>query len=168
MRKIENLIIHHSDSEFGSREIIKAWHLDRGFLDIGYNAIICNGYHEISKVYDHFYDGYLEEGRALDFSRYVEEDEVAAHTLGYNSNSIGVCMIGRSLFSEKQFAVLAAFCDLFKAINPDITIIGHYEARSASTVCPGFNMSNFREYMSETVRGNGTLLKHLRKWVKST
>ena len=43
-RKIKNIIIHCSVSDFGDAELIRSWHVDeRGWRDIGYNGVILNG-----------------------------------------------------------------------------------------------------------------------------
>ena len=73
MRKIDKLIIHCSATKQGKdikMETIKSWHVKgRGWRDIGYHFII-----EL--------DGSIRNGRDVQLA--------GAHTLGENSNSIGI------------------------------------------------------------------------------
>lgn len=147
--KIENIIIHCSDSEWGCEKVINKWHTDpkpqgRGWKGTGYNGIICNGHKQYKSDYVMEDDGLFEEGRALDFNAYITQDEKAAHTLGYNHNSIGICLIGKNQFTVKQFYTLFNFCKVFQAINPKIKIKGHYEMSTArGKTCPNFDVLAF-------------------------
>jgi len=148
--KMEYLVVHCSDSNWGTRKDINNWHLARGWKGIGYNAVICNGYKTSKSQYDKKLDGLFEEGRSLDFNDYVDSDEKAAHVLNYNHKAIGICLIGRKLFTLKQYTVLYNFCKVFKAINPKIKIVGHYEMSTANgKTCPNFDVSKFRELIEE-------------------
>ena len=72
-KKTTEIIIHHSLSTFGSAKIIKKWHLERGFADIGYHYVITK-------------DGKLQKGRDLELQ--------GAHARGKNETSIGICLVG--------------------------------------------------------------------------
>ena len=80
--------MHCSDTppgmNIGAAEI-REWHLERDFIDIGYHWVIPR-------------DGSLEQGRPA--------DTVGAHTFGYNSTSVGVCLVGRDQFAEAQWIPL--------------------------------------------------------------
>jgi len=76
MREINEVIIHCTASKPSSAVTtldVKAWHVKRGFSDIGYHYIID-------------LDGRLYHCRP--------EIEMGAHCKGHNANSIGVAYIG--------------------------------------------------------------------------
>ena len=77
MRKINKHIIHCSDTP-DDRHVtvddIRAWHIKRGWNDIGYHYIINR-------------DGSLALGRPV--------EKIGAHCKGNNGDSIGTCLIGR-------------------------------------------------------------------------
>lgn len=150
--KTKRIIIHCSDSSWGTAEDIDQWHRNKGWKAIGYNAVIQNGYVTSKSGYDCNTDGTLQEGRALDFDAYIDEDEKAAHALSYNKDSIGICLIGIEHFTVKQFLALFHFCKVFQAISPDIEIKGHYEMSTArGKPCPNFNMDTFRNLLTNHI-----------------
>ena len=73
---MKEIILHCSatkeNADFSSADI-KKWHLQRGFKNIGYHYVIR-------------LDGTVEAGR--------KEDEIGAHCLGHNKDSLGICYIG--------------------------------------------------------------------------
>ena len=76
MRKISEIIVHCAATPEGKAFTvadIDAWHKKRGFRCIGYHFVI-------------YLDGSVHKGRAI--------EEVGAHCLGHNANSIGICYIG--------------------------------------------------------------------------
>ena len=76
MRKINEIIVHCSATPEGKdfhASDIDRWHKAQGWKCIGYNYVID-------------LDGTVEPGRPL--------NEIGAHTVGHNSNSIGICYIG--------------------------------------------------------------------------
>ena len=85
-RKINLIIIHCSASDNPNHdniEEIRSWHVNqRGWRDVGYHYFIRK-------------NGRVERGRG--------EDEIGAHCKGYNRNSLGICLSGRSKFTEQQF-----------------------------------------------------------------
>jgi len=87
------IIIHISDSGFGNAVEIAKWHVQKGWSTIGYHFVILNGQLSPTRHID-FFDGHIETGRPCDLDNVISPDEVGAHTLGYNSDSIGICMIG--------------------------------------------------------------------------
>lgn len=54
-------------------DMIRQWHLQRGWKDIGYAYVIT-------------FDGVVHEGRPL--------DQVGAHVYGHNQDNIGICLVG--------------------------------------------------------------------------
>ena len=56
MREIQTIVIHCSDSKWGDAEVIRKWHTDpkprgKAWADIGYHAVICNGFRKSTKTY---------------------------------------------------------------------------------------------------------------------
>lgn len=122
-RKIKLLIVHCSDSDILSHdnvEVIRSWHLARGFNDIGYHYIITK-------------DGVIHQGRNPELQ--------GAHTKGYNKDSIGICLTGRHKFSDKQFASLRALCeDLCSAHDLERFDILHHRDLDNKKTCPNFDL----------------------------
>ena len=90
MRKINKIIVHCSDSDIESHNdisVVEDWHKERGFKTVGYHYFIKN-------------DGSIQLGRPL--------EEIGAHCLNHNSDSIGICLAGRKNFSWQQFFTLKA------------------------------------------------------------
>nr|CAD7573015.1 unnamed protein product [Timema californicum] len=97
------------------------YHIDtKGWNDIGYSFVIGE-------------DGHVYEGRGWDF--------VGAHAPGYNTQSIGICVIGD--FSDRlpNEEALTALSDLISCgvdigkIGEGYHVIGHRQTRD--TLCPG-------------------------------
>ena len=138
MRRITEIIVHCSATpegcDYGARDI-DLWHRQRGFLKIGYHYVV--------KL-----DGTIQEGRKL--------NDVGAHCLGHNANSIGVCYIGglRAQATNDQrpttndlapadtrtdaqkFALLKLLQSL-KVLYPKARIYGHRDF--ANKACPCFD-----------------------------
>jgi len=147
IKKAEYLFFHCSDYPYGNIEQIRAWHKARGWKDIGYNGLIYNG-RVHSDNYDESKDGLFVEARSMDFSEYVESEEIGAQVLGYNNKSLGVCLIGKDKFTIKQFQTAGSIAAIFIKINPEIKIMGHYESPTAGgKTCPNFDMNIFRDYV---------------------
>jgi len=140
MREINKIIIHCSDSAFGDAKLINKWHLERGFDEIGYNYVICNGYIESSKHYNKYADGEVQIGRDI--------EKIPAHCRGQNSHSIGICLIGVDEFSDVQLAEsLILVRKLMKKYNLKISdVYGHYEFNTNKT-CPNIDMNSYREQL---------------------
>ena len=86
MKKITEIILHCSATPEGKdyrAKDIDRWHKANGWKMIGYNYVID-------------LDGKVEDGRPLYMS--------GAHTVGHNSNSIGICYIGGVTNDGKQKA----------------------------------------------------------------
>jgi hypothetical protein len=119
-RWVNKVFIHCSDSDYAQHdnvEIIKAWHLKRGFNDIGYHYFI----NKMGVVFD---------GRDLEKSPAAQE--------GHNTGSIAICLSGRKNFTEAQFVNLCDLCAQIKVAIPFVSIHGHCEVNPRKT-CPNFD-----------------------------
>jgi len=128
MRDINRIIIHCSatppDMDIGA-QTIKKWHLQRGWRDIGYHIVILR-------------NGDVQLGRPI--------REAGAHTRGYNSDSVGVCLVGgidkrgnaQFNFTRAQMKTLhKQICELKK--DYDIKdVAGHNEF--SAKACPSFDV----------------------------
>jgi hypothetical protein len=159
---IKYLIIHTSDSKWGSVEVIKKWHTDpppqgRGWVDIGYHYVITNQYPTYESLKnnrpDILSDGQLCPGRDTDHDGDVEE-EIGAHCVGYNDKSLGICLVGaKGEYTTKQIDRLYATClQLMARYNiPVANVLGHYETdngKSQGKTCPDIDMPKMRETLS--------------------
>jgi hypothetical protein len=159
-KKIDSLIIHCSDSPWACAREIKKWHTDpkpegRGWSDIGYHFVILNGRitakQELAAL-----DGSVECGRYLDEDNIIEPDEFGIHCLGYNDHSIGICLVGKTKFTDMQMAALKdltlELCRLHD-IHPE-DVLGHCETESGKKegkTCPNFSVEIVREYLRENL-----------------
>lgn len=132
MREIDMIIIHCSatppNMDIGADKI-REWHVDgNGWRDIGYHFVIRR-------------DGSVEDGRPIDQS--------GVHTRGYNTNSIGICMVGGvdkkgkpdDNFTLDQWRSLRRVLISLKADYKNATIHGHNEFDSGKA-CPSFNVQD--------------------------
>lgn len=148
MNKLDWIIIHISDSTFGSAREIRRWHLDKGWKDIGYHFVIDNG-----QILPDFYlpalNGSIEIGRQLDADAFVEDNEIGAHALGYNANSLGICIVGKKEWTVSQEASAVRLCrQLMRQFTiPQSHVLGHCETESGKKegkTCPDYPMEVFR------------------------
>lgn len=143
MGKIRKIIVHCSDSEWGSAAEIRRWHLERGWRDIGYHFVISNG-HIVPGLYIPCIDGSIEIGRQLDDDGYLSGDEIGAHALGHNATSIGVCLIGKDRFQPRQYDTLEILLEQLMTIYglKISDVLGHYETESGKKqgkTCPNID-----------------------------
>jgi N-acetylmuramoyl-L-alanine amidase len=148
MRKINKIIVHCSDSNWGDVEEIRRWHTmpppkGNGWKDIGYHYVILNGYPHYqnwaTKNFDEECDGLTETGRPY--------NQIGSHAAGYNEDSIGICLVGVKAFTPKQFASLKTLIlHIMQVEGVNINnVIGHYECTTAhGKTCPNFDMAGFR------------------------
>lgn len=119
MRELKQIIIHHSDSDVSSHQdisVIEQWHKERGFKKVGYHFFIT-------------WDGRVQKGRDI--------EEVGAHTLGQNEDSISICLGGRYKFTDDQFQALKALIfDIFWTYGY-LPIFPH-SFYNKEKICPGF------------------------------
>lgn len=149
--KLNNIILHCSDSEFGNVDTIRGWHKQRGWRDIGYHIVITNGTIKSTDDYREEFDGQVCMGRHFDDDDFIDESETGAHTLGYNNNSIGVCLIGTTMFTRKQTARLLELLLHLTQRHGISTknILGHYETAQANgKTCPNIDMEQLRRVFS--------------------
>ena len=133
----DGIVIHCSDSTFGSSILIDSWHRSNGWDNVGYNFVICNGKVE-NNTYLECMDGSIERGRDIDKS--------GAHAKGYN-NYIGICLIGVNSFTDAQFKSLRILVKelMVKYSIPQDKIIGHNEV--SNKTCPNFNVAKWSKAM---------------------
>jgi hypothetical protein len=157
-------IVHCSDSEWGTVNHVTKWHTDpkpkgRGWRDIGYHAIIENGYptHSHWKDRDNravphagrlrLFNGSVSMGRPWDADAVIEADEVGAHAYGHNRDTLGVCLIGKRRFTRNQFIALIKLLQLWRdqfGVRVD-DILGHYEVDTHGKTCPNLDMGIVRD-----------------------
>lgn len=144
------IIIHCSASFWLSMNGLWKWHVEEnGWSNIGYHYIILNGFLSSKSLYNYNYDGFLCKGR--------EETHRGAHTVGYNKQSIGICLAGGAAnrhdprFTFAQFNKLINFIPSLqkKYQIPINRVIGHYEADNRKPYCPGFDMNSFRRLLKK-------------------
>lgn len=132
MRKIARIIVHCSDSpdklDIGAKEIAE-WHLQRGFKTIGYHFVVRR-------------DGSIETGRPI--------DQVGAHVAGHNSDSIGICWVGRDRPTAFQReSLIEQIWDLLDQFHLQVSdVYGHKELNPGKS-CPNLDMPAFRKELEE-------------------
>lgn len=153
-KKFERIIIHCSDSEFGTAVMIAEWHKERGWKTIGYHEVIQNGY-PTKSWFDHrkkipYLVGAVEIGRPIDDDELFEESEMGAHVSGHNTGSYGICIIGGVDFSNE---VMNAALDVVRyrliqfGLKPSKdTVLGHCELDPMKS-CPNIYMPAFRDHL---------------------
>lgn len=157
MRRWKNIIVHHSASGWGSALFIDQWHKRRGWLGIGYHFVILNGYTNSADLKSkRRFDGLIgsvECGRTLDGDLWVDNEEIGAHALGFNKDSIGVCLIHNSEpYHPTMVHSLMSLCArLMRRYNiPASNILGHSEVCDNKPHCPGedLNLDRIRLFLS--------------------
>jgi N-acetylmuramoyl-L-alanine amidase len=151
------IIVHHAGKggERSTFRSIRAWHVGtrpngNGWSDIGYHAVIEK-------------DGTVQRGR--------KDENIGAHTRGWNRQSLGVCVCGNfehQLVQTKQWNALidqiTRWC-LEHAISPGSdTIVGHRDKQPTKTfkkngrvvskpnTCPGKNLYRYLPWLRKEVR----------------
>lgn len=149
---ITNIVLHCTDSLWGCAREIRQWHLQRGFKDIAYHFVVLNG-RPTPNHYIQPLDGSIECGRYLDESFYLDGNEVGAHALGYNKNSLGVVMVGINEFTSMQMTrtrlLLRTLCTSFGV--PAAKVIGHNETEDGirqGKTCPNVDMDELRAWLT--------------------
>ncbi|MCI3325437.1 peptidoglycan recognition protein [Escherichia coli] len=141
------MFIHHgTGSECFTRSSCEAivrsyqnYHMDtNGWSDIGYNFIVGE-------------DGHVYEGRGW--------NHIGAHTQGYNSNGIAICVIGDFTNHVPNDAALNAVKQMISCaesnhkITATYTLKGHRDV--GSTACPGTAYYNLIHSWPHFVAGTG-------------
>lgn len=129
MREINRIVVHCAatppDMDIGAAEI-REWHLDRGWNDIGYHAVIRR-------------DGGVELGRPVEV--------MGAHAAGYNDDSIAVCLVGGvdedgeadSNYTRHQWSALERIVGQWMAEYPNAEVCGHRDLPGVTKACPSFD-----------------------------
>jgi N-acetyl-anhydromuramyl-L-alanine amidase AmpD len=112
-------------------DTIRDWHVNgNGWRDIGYHLVIRR-------------DGSVEKGRDINDS--------GAHAAGYNSKSIGLCLVGgmaednsaENNFTAQQWTSLLAKVKELIVDYPSAKVIGHNEISEKE--CPSFDVQKWKE-----------------------
>lgn len=131
MRKITKIIVHCTATPEGravSVAQVDAWHKERGFRCIGYHYLVG-------------LDGTVTAGRP--------EQEMGAHCLGHNYESIGVCYVGgldrvtgepKDTRTPAQSSALRRLVEQLRDRYPGATVHGHREF--AAKACPCFDIAD--------------------------
>lgn len=112
--------------DIGVREI-RQWHVQQGWLDIGYHFVIRR-------------NGTVEDGRP--------HDVIGSHVKDYNSRSLGICLVGgiddagkpQNNFTPAQFNSLKLLLLAQKRTYPQAKIVGHTDLDSGKA-CPSFKVA---------------------------
>jgi N-acetylmuramoyl-L-alanine amidase len=107
--------------------MIDRWHRQQGWACIGYHYVIKR-------------DGTVEDGR--------EVNRIGAHTSGYNSESVGICLSGGvddnqkavNNFTPEQFASLKELLRKLRLVYPHAAIQGHRDFQKVAKDCPSFDV----------------------------
>nr|WP_256329058.1 N-acetylmuramoyl-L-alanine amidase [Nitrosomonas sp. Nm33] len=78
-------------------------------------------------------------------------DEVGAHTEGFNSKSIGICLVGTNKFTSAQWKSLERnVCGLVTDIvllksgnGEPPRVLGHRDLPDVHKTCPGFSVADW-------------------------
>jgi len=125
---VKYLLIHHSavsrSIKWNQYWMMKLYHISRGWGDIGYHYVI-----EPS--------GEVRKGRP--------DNKLGVHTVGYNHNSLGICLSGNfskeNPTDEQVYSLQELLLGLSKAHRiPLENIISHREV--SNTQCYGNNLTN--------------------------
>ena len=154
MRKLTGIIVHHSASTGGTSNDIDQWHRDRGWKEVGYHFVITNGRHDPDSDYVEIYDGQIERGRSI--------AQQGAHWKGGNEYSIGVCLIGNGVYTQRQLDTLSRLLrHLSQTYSiPIDRIRGHYEVDAKKPECPMINM----EHARRSIEHGGVIFQQGKKW----
>ena len=133
LKDITIIVLHCSASDLPGHDdiaIIKKWHIERGFKDVGYHYFIRK-------------NGEIQIGRHIDF--------IGAHTMGFNMESIGICLSGNKEFTEEQFKSAARLIDNLYAILPNLKkkygVLPHRFFNTNKT-CPNYELKEIFKYMT--------------------
>lgn len=139
-RAVDFIVIHCSatspDKDVGAVDIDQ-WHRARGWRMIGYHLVIRR-------------NGSIEPGRSLNEDHVLDPNEVGAHVEGFNSRSVGVCMVGgvdslnhpENNFTDAQWVSLRAVINGWRAQFPSAAIVGHRDLNPGKA-CPSFDVAEW-------------------------
>ncbi len=138
----EFIVVHCAatppDRDVGVAEI-RRWHLDKGWLDIGYHYVIRR-------------NGDIELGRlAHVMGAHVGKRIPGRRHLRYNHVSVGVCMAGgvaadvktpEDNFTAAQWLALRNIIDALLEEHPDAKVVGHRDLDNRKA-CPSFDVARW-------------------------
>lgn len=127
---VRYIAVHCSASKPNQKvdaSVIARWHREKGFLKIGYHFVILP-------------DGTIQKGREL--------SEVGAHVQGYNSQSVGICMVGgldpqgkpADTYTPIQKKELAGLIKSLLIQFPNAAVQGHRDFPHVAKDCPCFDV----------------------------
>ena len=133
---------------------IDQMHRQRGFLAIGYHFVIKT-------------DGTIQKGRDL--------EAIGAHAKGYNSCSVGICLIGgvdakgKSVdnFTDKQKESLKELLDYLYYLYKDCIVVGHRDLPNVHKDCPCFDVKKFYKNPPKYVVYDGSPIEEISNLSKS-
>jgi N-acetyl-anhydromuramyl-L-alanine amidase AmpD len=146
-RSINAIVIHCADTPNGRPQTvadIDSWHLANGWQRVPYwrmNKTFNQGLTSIGYHFVIYTDGSIHTGR--------HPDEIGAHVGGHNSNTIGICLVGKNAFSALQWAALEQLvAELQTNIKAgphhlNAKVLGHYQFDTAikqGKTCPNFDV----------------------------
>ncbi len=119
-KNVKLIVVHCSDTDKNMKAVdIHKMHLNFGWDGIGYHKVI-------------LHCGKIENGRP--------DYWVGAHVKGKNKISLGVCLIGKNNFTNKQFLSLEKVLRSWKKSYPKAKIIGHRDVGKTKKTCPNFDV----------------------------
>ena len=127
-RHVDRVFLHCTASSYDHHddiEVVRQWHLGRGWSDVGYHFMIHR-------------DGSISAGRDI--------ERTPAAQKGHNKGTIAIAMHGgqdaKDDFSTKQIVTLREFCEQIRAAyDGDITFHGHSEVVIRD--CPVYDYKAF-------------------------
>lgn len=160
MRKINKIIVHHTESKGGAADFIRHIHVDiNKWSDIGYHYIITNG--KKNGNWKAGEDGEVQDGRPV--------EKMGAHAKGANKGSIGISLVGTFGKTEPtplQIAslirLLTEFCQKYE-LNPLEDILAHRDV--GNTDCPGDNLYRLLAIIKAVVYANVQLQWAINKYL---
>ena len=121
---LRTVVVHHSALTLsdGPREIQDLHRQNKGFADIAYHYLID-------------YDGHPYEGRSITVR--------GAHVAGFNTGSVGICLLGNFEAIAPAPAQLATLKELIACLIDEYGLTylaGHRDFNPTETQCPGKNL----------------------------
>ena len=121
-KEISFLVVHCSDTN--NNEDMSAIDIHKMHLGFGWDGI---GYHKVINR-----SGKIENGRP--------EFWIGAHVKSQNEVSLGVCLVGKDIFTKKQYISLEKVLRKWKLKYPEAKIIGHRDIGNTEKTCPNFDV----------------------------
>ena len=133
-RETTALVVHCAATtptqDIGAAEI-RTWHVEeRGWSDIGYHYVIRR-------------NGTVETGRPV--------TDVGAHVAGYNSETVGICLVGGinergdpdANYTDAQWNSLYGLLVALRVRYPQARICGHRDFPNVLKACPSFAVASW-------------------------